>query len=73
MMEEFQSIMKNDVWEVVPKPEGKSIVASKWLFKIQQKGTIWTQANKVYSYKYSIYHKVKPCVGHKMAPSALHR
>ena len=23
MMEEYQSIMKNDVWEVVPKLEGK--------------------------------------------------
>jgi hypothetical protein len=35
MMEEFQSITKNDVWEVVPRPEGKSMVTSKWLFKIQ--------------------------------------
>jgi hypothetical protein len=23
MMEEYQSIMKNDVWEIVPRPEGK--------------------------------------------------
>jgi hypothetical protein len=23
MMEEYSSIMKNDVWEVVPRPEGK--------------------------------------------------
>jgi hypothetical protein len=29
MMEEYQSIMKNDVWEVVPRPEGKSMVTSK--------------------------------------------
>ena len=27
--------MNNDVWEVVPRPEGKSIVTSKWLFKIK--------------------------------------
>jgi hypothetical protein len=26
MMEEYQSIMKNDVWESVPRPEGKSVV-----------------------------------------------
>ena len=26
MMEEYQSIMKNDVWEVVPRLEGKSVV-----------------------------------------------
>ena len=35
IMKEFQSIMKNDVWEVVPRPEGKSVVTSKWLFKIK--------------------------------------
>ena len=27
--------MKNDVWEVVPRPEGKSVATSKWLFKIK--------------------------------------
>jgi hypothetical protein len=30
MMEEYNSIMKNDVWEVVPRPEGKSVVTSRW-------------------------------------------
>jgi hypothetical protein len=35
MVEEYQSIMKNDVWEVVPRLEGKSVVTSKWLFKIK--------------------------------------
>ena len=35
MMEEYQSIMKNDVWDVVPRPKGKSIVTSKWIFKIK--------------------------------------
>ena len=35
MMEEYQSTMKNDVWEVVPRPEGKSVVTSKWIFKIK--------------------------------------
>ena len=37
MTEEFQSIMKNDVWEVVPRPEGKSVVTSKWLFNIKHR------------------------------------
>ena len=27
--------MKNDVWDVVPKLEGKSIVTSKWIYKIK--------------------------------------
>ena len=26
--------MKNDVWVIVPKPEGKSMVPSKWIYKI---------------------------------------
>jgi hypothetical protein len=35
MMEEYASIMKNDVWEVVPRPQGKSMVGSKWIYKIK--------------------------------------
>jgi hypothetical protein len=35
MMEEYNSIMKNDVWEVVPRPEGKSVVTSKCLYKLK--------------------------------------
>ena len=31
MIEEYQLIMKNDVWDVVPRPEGKSVVTSKWI------------------------------------------
>ena len=34
MIEEYQSIMKNDVWDVVPRPKGKSVVTSKWIYKI---------------------------------------
>jgi hypothetical protein len=35
MIEEYQSILKNDVWYVVPIPEGKSVVTSKWIYKIK--------------------------------------
>ena len=35
MHEAYQSIMKNDVWDVVPRPEGKSVVTSKWIYKIK--------------------------------------
>ena len=35
MTEEYQSIIKNDVWDIVPKPEGKSVVSSKWIYKIK--------------------------------------
>ena len=27
--------MKNDVWDVVPRLEGKSVVTSKWIYKIK--------------------------------------
>jgi hypothetical protein len=35
MMEEYSSIMKNDVWKIVPIPEGKSLVTSRWLYKLK--------------------------------------
>jgi len=35
MVEEYDSIMKNDVWEVVPQKEGKSVVGSRWIYKIK--------------------------------------
>jgi hypothetical protein len=35
MMEEYRSIMKNDVWDIVLRPEGKSVVTSKWIYKIK--------------------------------------
>jgi hypothetical protein len=35
MIEEYESILKNGVWEVVPGPHGKSVVTSKWLYKIK--------------------------------------
>ena len=35
MTKEYQSIMKNDVWDIIPKPENKSVVSSKWIYKIK--------------------------------------
>jgi hypothetical protein len=35
VMEEYQSIMKNDAWDIVPRPKGKSVVTSKWIYKIK--------------------------------------
>jgi hypothetical protein len=35
MTEEYQSIMKNNVWEVVLKPKNKDVVSSKWIYKIK--------------------------------------
>ena len=35
MMEEYQSIMNNYVWYIVSTPKGKSVVSSKWIYKIK--------------------------------------
>ena len=35
MIKEYQSIMKNDVCDVVPILEGNSVVTSKWIYKIK--------------------------------------
>ena len=35
MVEEYDSIMRNEVWEVVPRPEGKSVVTSRWIYKVK--------------------------------------
>jgi hypothetical protein len=35
MTKEHQSIMKNDVWEIVLRPKEKSVVTSKWVYKIK--------------------------------------
>ena len=35
MVEEYDSIMKNQVWEVLLRPEGKKVVGSKWIYKVK--------------------------------------
>lgn len=35
MDEEYESIMKNDVWDFLPIPKNKSMVTSKWILKIK--------------------------------------
>jgi hypothetical protein len=37
IMEEYQSTMKDDVWDIVLRPEGKSIVTSKSIYKIKHR------------------------------------
>jgi hypothetical protein len=35
MVEEHNSIMHNDVWEIVSRPKGKSVETSRWLYKVK--------------------------------------
>jgi hypothetical protein len=34
MVEEYTSIMRNDVWDIVSRPKGNLVVSSRWLYKI---------------------------------------
>eukprot|EP00253_Pinus_taeda_P036006 PITA_36006 len=36
MVEEYDSIVQNSVWDVVPRPENKSVVSSHWIYKVKQ-------------------------------------
>ena len=49
MIEQYQSIMKNDVWDIVPRPERKSVVTSKWIYKIKHivEGSIKRHKNEI--------------------------
>ena len=35
MVEEYDSIVRNNAWEIVPRPEGKSVVGSRWIYKVK--------------------------------------
>ena len=35
IVEEYDSIMKNRVWEGMPRPKGKKVVGSKWIYKVK--------------------------------------
>ena len=35
MMEEYDSIVRNSVWDVVLRPKHKSFVSSHWIYKVK--------------------------------------
>ena len=36
MVEEYDSIVKNNAWEIVPRPVDKSVVGLRWIYKVKQ-------------------------------------
>jgi hypothetical protein len=36
MVEEYDYIVKNSAWEIVPRPVDKSMVGSRWIYKVNQ-------------------------------------
>jgi hypothetical protein len=35
VLEEYKSILKNNVWDIVSRPKDKSVISSKWIYKIK--------------------------------------
>jgi len=35
MVEEYDSIIKNNVWKVIPRPAKRSVVSSTWIHKVK--------------------------------------
>ena len=35
MVEEYDSIVKNNAWEIVPRLVDKSVVGSRWIYKVK--------------------------------------
>ena len=36
MVEEYDSIVRNSSWDIVPRPVGKLVVGSRWIYKVKQ-------------------------------------
>jgi hypothetical protein len=36
MVEEYDSIFKSSAWEIVPRPVDKSVVGSRWIYKVKK-------------------------------------
>eukprot|EP00253_Pinus_taeda_P026636 PITA_26636 len=47
MVEEYESIMRNCVWDFFPRPQDKSVVSSRWLYKVKQVANGSVEKHKV--------------------------
>ena len=36
MVEEYDCIFRNSAWEIVPRSVGKSVVGSRWIYKVKK-------------------------------------
>ena len=46
MVEEYASIIKNNLWEIVPRLLNKSVVSSKWIYKIKHAADVSIDKHK---------------------------
>ena len=40
MHQELHRFMRNDVWELVPRPEDTHVISTKWIFKVDEDGEV---------------------------------
>ena len=64
--------MKNDVWDVVPRPEGKSIITSKWIYKIKHVANGRIEKYKAIFMARGFYHKEGIDYKETFAPIAIY-
>ena len=55
MVEEYDSIIRNSIWDVVPRPQDKSLVSSRWLYKVKKgtNGSVEKHKARFFSYHFS--------------------
>ena len=55
MVEEYDSIVRNNVWDVVLGPENKSVMSSYWLYKVKQafNGSVEKHMARFFSHGFS--------------------
>ena len=46
MVEEYDSVIRNNAWEVVPIPKGKLVVVSRWIYKVKQEADASVEKHK---------------------------
>ena len=37
MESEYNSLLENNTWDLVPPPENKNVIGSKWVYKVKRK------------------------------------
>jgi hypothetical protein len=55
MNDELDRIEKNNMWEMVHRPEGKNIIGSKWIFKnkLNEKGKVARNKERLFCKGYA--------------------
>jgi hypothetical protein len=84
-MEEYEALLSNSTWDMVPRPSGANVVTDKWIFKYKLKAdgspnrykacwVLWgfTQCSKV-DYDKTFSPVVKPTTVHTMLTLAVSR